>query len=327
MMVLSDDVAITQSANSITELIAVLFAVTDFNVRVLTIEAGQCLPFGPLTLVHHSLQSGARAWVHQQTGQPLGYMEQLYTFVDMQRARQNGCPVIYISYLGLVKEADETGLNMAARWQDYQQYFPWEDLRHERHGQIMQQLLPAFQNWIDAAPDLFMRTSRQQRLKLGWGLSNYPWRPENILLRYELLYEVGLIPESPYYHNQFPAEVVGLPMQCDHRRILATALSRLRAKLQYRPLIFDLMPAQFTLYQLQCSIEALSGMDLHKQNFRRLLHHQQLVLPTGEVAVAERGRPAQLFRYNQNVLHESVLADSRLPLCHDHEVRGFDISL
>ncbi|MDF7675819.1 hypothetical protein PT286_03605 [Neisseriaceae bacterium ESL0693] len=299
---------------SVAELVVVLFAVTDFVARVLTIEAGECLPFGPLMPVHHSLQAGARAWVHQQTGQPLGYMEQLYTFVDVKRASQNGYSLIYISYLGLVQEADESGLNLAARWQDYYVYFPWEDTRSPTQPHILAQIMPLLQYWVDAAPDPITRSARQQRLNLGWGLGEYTWLAENTLLRYELLYEVGLIPESPYYAHQLPAEVVGVPMKYDHRRILATAVSRLRAKLHYRPVIFDLMPPQFTLYQLQRSIEALSGTELHKQNFRRLVHHQQLVIPTGQSAVAERGRPAQLFCFNQAVLQESLLSGYRLPI-------------
>ena len=45
-------------------------------------------------------------------------------------------------------------------------------------------------------------------------------------------------------------------MRHDHRRVLATALSRLRAKIKYRPVIFELMPPEFTLLQLQNSVEA-----------------------------------------------------------------------
>lgn len=300
--------------DNVAELVVVLFAVTDFVARVLTIETGQCLPCGPLMPVHHSLQAGARAWVHQQTQQPLGYMEQLYTFVDVKRAQQRGYSLIYISYLGLVREAGEAGLNLTARWRDYYEYFPWEDTRSTQHQQILAQIVPLLQYWVDAAPDTTTRTMRQQRVNLGWGLGEYHWLAENTLLRYELLYEVGLIVESPYYARQLPPQTVGLPMKYDHRRILATAVSRLRAKLHYRPVIFDLMPPQFTLYQLQRSIEALSGIELHKQNFRRLVHHQQLVVPTGQSVVSDRGRPAQLFCFNPHVMQESLLSDYRLPI-------------
>ena len=64
-------------------------------------------------------------------------------------------------------------------------------------------------------------------------------------------------------------------MRHDHRRVLATALSRLRAKIKYRPVIFELMPPEFTLLQLQNSVEAISGRLLHKQNFRRQIQQQK----------------------------------------------------
>ena len=103
-------------------------------------------------------------------------------------------------------------------------------------------------------------------------------------------------------------------MQGDHRRIFATAISRLRAKIKYRPLIFDLMPAEFTLLQLQQSIETLAGLTLHKPNFRRLIQHQDLIEPTGDSVMQERGRPAQLYRFKPNVLKEQSLARGKMPL-------------
>ena len=69
--------------------------------------------------------------------------------------------------------------------------------------------------------------------------------------------------------DKLPA--LGEPMRFDHRRILATAIARLRAKLKYRPVVFELMPAEFTLTELQRTVEAISGRHLHKQNFRRLV--------------------------------------------------------
>ncbi len=59
------------------DLIAVLVAVTDAQPRVLTIHDAAALPSGPFALEHRSLQSGLRAWVEQQTGVSLGYLEQL----------------------------------------------------------------------------------------------------------------------------------------------------------------------------------------------------------------------------------------------------------
>jgi hypothetical protein len=69
----------------------------------------------------------------------------------------------------------------------------------------------------------------------------------------------------------------GAAMSNDHRRILATGMARLRAKIKYRPVVFELMPEEFSLLQLQQTVEALAGRGLHKQNFRRLIEQQALV--------------------------------------------------
>src|SRR6185312_821522 len=96
--------------------------------------------------------------------------------------------------------------------------------------------------------------------------------------------------------------IVGISMRFDHRRILATAIARLRAKLKYRPVVFELMPPEFTLTELQRTVEAISGRHLHKQNFRRLVEATALVEPTGETSTTTGGRPAALFRFRREVL-------------------------
>jgi hypothetical protein len=109
-------------------------------------------------------------------------------------------------------------------------------------------------------------------------------------------------------------ELAGQRMAHDHRRILATGVARLRAKIKYRPVVFELMPPSFTLLQLQRAVEALAGRPLHKQNFRRLIDQQGLVEETGEVAAATGGRPAKLFRFRREVLLERAVAGTKLPL-------------
>ena len=71
----------SHSADAITaDLVAVLVAVTDGEPRIMTIANAGALPSGPFEFAHRSLQTGLRAWVEAQTGHPLGYVEQLYTF-------------------------------------------------------------------------------------------------------------------------------------------------------------------------------------------------------------------------------------------------------
>ena len=81
-------------------------------------------------------------------------------------------------------------------------------------------------------------------------------------------------------------------MISDHRRILATALGRVRGKLLYRPVVFELMAEAFTLSALQRAVEAIAGVSLHKQNFRRALERAELVEGLGQHGRRNR-RPAR----------------------------------
>ena len=137
-----------------------------------------------------------------------------------------------------------------------------------------------------------------------------------MLERYELLYEAGLVEEALRDLGQNPprdeAPVSGVSMAADHRRILATAIGRLRGKIKYRPVVFELMPPSFTLLQLQRTVEALSGVRLHKQNFRRLVEQQGLVEETGGISAETGGRPARLVRFRREVLLERPAPGLRL---------------
>ncbi|WP_245986038.1 NUDIX hydrolase [Azospirillum thermophilum] len=97
-------------------------------------------------------------------------------------------------------------------------------------------------------------------------------------------------------------------MARDGRRILAAALERLRGKLKYRPIVFELLPGTFTLHQLQRVVEALSGERLHKQNFRRLMISGGFVEPTGSFESQTGGRPAELYRFRRQAIHERTSA-------------------
>ena len=72
------------------------------------------------------------------------------------------------------------------------------------------------------------------------------------------------------------------------------------------------MPPSFTLLQLQKTAEALSGISLHKQNFRRLIAQQALVEETGELTADTGGRPAKLVRFRKEVTLERPAPGVRL---------------
>lgn len=280
---------------------AVIVAVTAEQPRILTTtRAGRdsipALPFGPLdTGLDSTLELGLRRWVATQTGCELGYVEQLYTFGDRDRQRETRASrLLSVAYLALVKEAQPAA---GAAWLDCYDVLPWEDRRSGAPGIVTKSLLPALILW--AGRDAL----RRHRVDANFG-GRRPWDPIRVLERYELLYEAQLVPEYQRDHGRKPKQdlAAGTELAYDHRRIAATALGRLRGKLKYRPVVFELLPETFTLFRLQRTVEALTGMRLHKQNFRRLIEHGQLVEATGAFDRHARGRPAELFRFRREVV-------------------------
>ncbi len=272
------------------------------------------LPFGIFTpLAHRTLEIGLRNWVEEQTGLSLGYVEQLYTFGDRGRhAREGdrGPHMVSIGYLALTLQTDIAKKHVRQRrWYDF---FPWEDWRHGR-PQIIETLIePLLLEWCEQTLDSNAREhplGRTERIKFLFSLSGRNWDEEKVLDRYELLYEAGLLEEAAV-DGRTAAKAwgvlpeLGRPMNHDHRRILATAMSRMRGKLKYRPLVFELLPPIFTLYELQKVVEAISGTPLHKQNFRRLVEGGGFVEATGEMKKSTGGRPAKLFKFRRAALVE-----------------------
>jgi hypothetical protein len=282
---------------------AVIVAVTDEVPRILTVrhDGGEdALPFGPLDPDgDRTLELGVRRWARERTGIELGYAEQLYTFGDADR--DAGARTLSVAYLALVRQGRTAGTG-AAEWCDWYGYLPWEDWRDGRPGVLDREIAPALARWAGTDHE------RRDRAEIAFGLRGAAWDPVRVLERYELLYEAGLVAEA---HRGRPG--VGCPMALDHRRIAATALGRLRGKLTYRPVVFELLPVQFTLLQLQRVVESLTGTRLHKQNFRRLVEHGRLVEGTGAVTASSRGRPAELFRFRPEVLRERPAPGLGLP--------------
>lgn len=315
---------------------AVIVAVTEETPRILTVlpsgeterEEEEALPVGPLRPEEdRTLELGVRRLVREQAGLELGYVEQLYTFGDRYRdpgERTGGPRLITVAYLALVREV-RPAAGREACWQDGYEYFPWEDWRRGRPAVIDGEIVPTLRRWVEAAPSPTGRRERQERVEITFGLGGASWDGERVLERYELLYEVGLVTEAwrdaellrPPEGRRKPASRagpgLGRSMVGDHRRILATALGRLRGKLKYRPVVFELVPPTFTLLQLQRVVEALAGVRLHKQNFRRLVEKGGLVEGTGRVDARTGGRPAELFRFRREVLHERPAPGVGLP--------------
>ena len=307
---------------------AVVVAIRDGDGMVLTVRPRgqdlQGLPFGPFDPAgHRTFELALRAFVTEQTRFNLGYVEQLYTFGDKGRdapladmgeaAPDSAARVISVGYLALAPAALESH-TPDSDWRPWSRFFPWEDWRDGRPA-ALGVIGQALQRWAAGDPQ------RLSRIRLSFALDGAPWNEERVLERYELLYEAGLAPEAARDRGERALDMpealkaaLGEPMISDHRRILATALSRLRGKLKYRPVVFELMPEAFTLSALQRAVEAIMGAPLHKQNFRRALERAELVQGLGRLETETGGRPAELFRFRREMLGSRPLSGLSIPL-------------
>ena len=301
---------------------AAMVAIIDGAPNILRIHSTHkktldALPYGRFDpLVHRTMEEGLRSLAEDQTGLRPGYVEQLYTFGDRGRTPREGdiAPhVVSVGYLALTRNTGQSTLKADGTrvgWRSWYDYFPWEDWRNGRPHLLDEIIIPALKRW-SAETEQSQRIVRgldpASRVRIAFGLEDGLWEDELVLDRYELIYSAGLIPEAVEDGRiesvTLPA-ALGASMLHDHRRILATAIARLRGKLKYRPVIFELMPDAFTLFNLQQTVECIFGRGVHKQNFRRLVENAELVEPTGASQHSTGGRPAALFRFRSEILKE-----------------------
>ena len=264
------------------------------------------LPVGRFSpLEQPSLEAALREIVHDSAGRELGYVEQLLTDYGPSDERLEGAGdgsrQLSVSYLALSR-ADKAPIAGTARWLDCYDLLPWEDFRGGRPSVLTSSILPGLDAWcgVSIGPCEGSQLaggetpmSRRERVAVSFGLSGRSWDDQRVVDRFDLLVEAGLLPGGA--PSTLPAGDL---------RLVAAGLGRLRAKIRYRPVVFELLPAEFTLFELQRAVEAVLGPTLHKQNFRRLVEGTGLVEPTGDVRNNTGGRPAKTFRFRREVLLE-----------------------
>jgi len=280
---------------------AVVVGVRDDTPHVLAFatDGRPRLPSGAFVpTLDRTLELAARRVLGEQAGLHEGYLEQLYTFGDRHRDPREvrgGPRFVSVGYLALTGMGDVDRSAPGGIWCDWYRFFPWEDARAGRPEILDGAIVPLLRRWAAAERD---DPGRAFRARVAFGLDGAPWNNEAVLERYECLYELSTAPESAD-----AIATLGDPMDLDHRRILATAIGRLRGKIKYRPVVFELIGETFTLSELQSTVEALAGMRLHAPNFRRLVEESGIVERTGRQQRTS-GRPAETFRFRPDVLAE-----------------------
>src|SRR5580698_4255658 len=142
------------------------------------------LPFGPFdALAHRTFEIGLRAWVEEQAGLRLGYVEQLYTFGDRGRHTRPGdteAHMASIGYLALTRAADIATHAPNATFEPWYRFFPWEDWRDAKPGIIERSILPALTGWAAQAEpaDHPRALGRKDRVRLYFACEGGHWDEE-----------------------------------------------------------------------------------------------------------------------------------------------------
>jgi hypothetical protein len=271
------------------------------------------LPNGPFCpRSHRTLESGVGAWVRVQTGVEVGFLQQLCAFADSPGADPVQ-PIVSVSYLALVGPrqcSDRT----PASWRSWYAFLPWEDWRNGKPdclGEIHNRL----DAWASQAGTPYATTApgeRRRRIRIAFGAVGSGWDEEKVLDRYELLQEAGIVGSGEVDGAAPPLPRLVHPLLGDDAAVLARAIGELRRTIKCRPVVFEMMPDEFTLFELQKTVEAVLGPNLHKQNFRRMVEGGGLVEPTGEHRLRTGGRPARLYRFRRDVIWERAAPGVRV---------------
>jgi hypothetical protein len=288
------------------ELLAAVVSVLDDQPLVLTAQTPapeRHLPtsrFEPQR--HESLEAALRMTVLGECACALGSLEQLSADCRAQPGSRAGLKSLAIGYLALARLEKPTAA-MRARWLNVYDLFPWEDWRQGRPECLSRAIVPPLLKWAEAKGSRGAQGpgSATARVRIAFGLDEGGWDDERVVERLDILNEAAVL-----------ARATPVLMPPQHCRTAAAALGRLRAKVRYRPVVFELLPAEFTLFEMQRTVEAILGPHLHKQNFRRLVEGMRLVEPTGDVRSHTGGRPAKLFRFRPEVLRERAAPGVRV---------------
>lgn len=239
--------------------------------KVLLVKRGQhpfigqwALP-GGFVGFHEGLEEAARRELKSETNVEDVYLEQLYTWGDVDRDPRTR--VISASYLSLVDSSNlkvKAGEDAAdAKWFTVRDKVLEEKIINTDHGKVSERIIE------------IELVNEKEKLRAGVKIST------------EVTGRVRKVSQEIVNH-------AGIAF--DHVAIIYYGLERLRNKIEYTDLAFSLMPALFTLTELQQVYEIILGKELLKANFRRKI--ASLVLETNELQRDAGHRPSKLFRFN-----------------------------
>lgn len=228
---------------------------------------------GGFVQMDESLEEAASRELKEETSIDNVYMEQLYTWSDVKRDPR--MRVISTSYISLVDRKSFT-----VKADDDADDAKWFTVKCKQYEERRTSLIDGYRleklyNLTLSAEDEMKVSAVIRKVKevQGKDCKNY----------YEILSSEGIA--------------------FDHAKIIAYAIDRLRTKIEYTDIAFNLMPERFTLTELQQVYEIILDTELLKANFRRKISH--MVIETNEYTKDAGHRPSKLFRFNTSWENES----------------------
>ncbi len=220
---------------------------------------GQYAIIGTFIDLNHTLNETMKLCVKNKVGLEKFYNEQLFTFGEKQRDPRTR--VVSVSYLLLTSAQEEL------------ENGEWFDVDLERLSTNISSFNDGY--------------SREKTVKLI--LSNSETKLESIL-------KIKI--ENKELETTKDVEIVSTELAFDHIKMIYYAIDRIKNKLEYTDIAFNLLPKKFTLTELKNCYEVLLGTKLLDANFRRKING--LVLPLNEFTSDKGHRPSQLFKHNPN---------------------------
>ncbi|MBK1809251.1 NUDIX domain-containing protein [Clostridium sp. YIM B02505] len=219
--------------------------------------------------INEGLEEGAKRKLREKTGVEDVYIEQLYTFGDVNR--DNRTRVISIGNMALIEK-------------EIIKFEETDELKESKWFWIDKVLVETKKNdrYIENNHLLILK-SEDNEVEVKYQVTEKIDR--NIYRKKEINY--ALLDEST--EN----------LAFDHYKILDYAIDRLRNKVEYTPIAFNLLPRLFTVKELQNVYEAIMGREI--LNFRRKM--EDMIIETDEKIEGKPFRPAKVFKFNENWEH------------------------
>jgi len=219
--------------------------------------------------IEESLEAGAKSKLKEKTGIDNVYTEQLYTFGDVGRDKRTR--VISVGNIALVEKN-----SIRLKEVDLQKKGGWF--------------------WIDKT---LISSEKYEEYIENKHLLSLKSIDETIIMNYEVTEKIGrdIFRKKETTYRLLNSSTDELAF--DHYKILDYGIDRLRNKVEYTPIAFNLLPRVFTVKELQNVYEAIMGREI--LNFRRKMG--EMIIETDEKIEGKPFRPAKVFKFNENWEH------------------------